>query len=96
LTSDSNTENSLYAYVLALIFGVYLGISETLQRAIIPKYVSSKLRGTAYGLYNLVAGVTFFVANVSFGFLLDNYNLNSATVYSIGLSIAAIIGMLFF
>jgi MFS family permease len=90
------TENSLYAYVLALIFGVYLGISETVQRAIIPKYVSSKLRGTAYGLYNLVAGVTFFVANVSFGFLWDNYNLNSATLYSIASSIAAIIGMLFF
>ena len=90
------TENSLYAYVLALIFGVYLGISETVQRAIIPKYVSSKLRGTAYGLYNLVAGVSFFVANVSFGFLWDNYNLNSATFYSIALSIAAIIGMLLF
>jgi MFS family permease len=90
------TENSLYAYVLALIFGVYLGISETVQRAIIPKYVSSKLRGTAYGLYNLVAGVTFFVANVSFGFLWDNYNLNSATFYSIAISIAAIIGMLLF
>ncbi len=53
-------DNSLYAYILALGFGLYLGISETVQRAVIPKYVSPELRGTAYGLYNLVSGVCFF------------------------------------
>ena len=52
--------NPLSAYILALIFGTYLGIGETVQRAIIPKYVPSEMRGTAYGLYYLVAGVTFF------------------------------------
>ena len=61
--------NSLYAYILAAIFGLYLGISETVQRAIIPRYVISELRGTAYGFYNVVAGTTFFVANVVFGIL---------------------------
>jgi MFS family permease len=91
-----SSESPLYAYVLASIFGLYLGISETVQRAIIPKYVSSEFRGTAYGLYYLVAGVTFFIANVIFGFLWDNYNLNMATLYSIILSIVAIIGMVVF
>jgi MFS family permease len=91
-----SSESPLYAYVLASIFGLHLGISETVQRAIIPKYVSSEFRGTAYGLYYLVAGVTFFIANVIFGFLWDNYNLNMATLYSIILSIVAIIGMIVF
>jgi MFS family permease len=63
--------NILYAYILAAIFGLYLGISETVQRAVIPRYVSSELRGTAYGLYNVVAGTTFFVANV----VLDIYGI---------------------
>jgi MFS family permease len=90
------TENPLYAYILASVFGIYFGITETVQRAIIPKYVSSELRGTAYGLYNLVAGVTFFVANVIFGFLWDDYNLNIATLYSMVLSVVAIIGMFIF
>ena len=46
--------NTLYAYILAAIFGLYIGISETVQRAVNPRYVASELRGTAYGLYNVV------------------------------------------
>jgi MFS family permease len=87
------SENSLYAFVLAAIFGLYMGISETVQRAVVPRYVSSELRGTAFGVYNLVLGTSFFVSNVIFGFLWDNYNLSTAVVYSIVLTSAAITGM---
>jgi len=88
--------NTLYAYVLAVIFGLYMGISETVQRAVIPGYVASELRGTAYGLYNLVIGTTFFVANVAFGFLWDNYGLTAAVSYSVITAIAAVSGMFMF
>lgn len=87
------SENSLYAFVLAAIFGLYIGISETVQRAVVPRYVSSELRGTAFGVYNVVLGTSFFVSNVVFGFLWDNYNLSTAVVYSIVLTSAAITGM---
>ena len=90
------SESPLSAYILALIFGTYLGIGETVQRAIVPKYVPSEMRGTAYGLYYLVAGITFFVANVVFGFLWDTYSLNIAVTYSLVLSVGAIIGMFVF
>ncbi|MBA3750575.1 MAG: MFS transporter [Nitrosopumilus sp.] len=90
------TDNYLYAYILALIFGLYLGISETVQRAVIPKYVSPELRGTAYGLYNLVSGICFFVSNITFGLLWDIYGINLATFYSVSLSIIAITGMSIF
>ncbi len=88
--------NTLYAYVLAAIFGLYVGISETVQRAVIPRYVASELRGTAYGLYNLIIGTTFFVANVVFGFLWDKYSLTAAVSYSVITAIAAISGMFMF
>jgi MFS-type transporter involved in bile tolerance (Atg22 family) len=91
-----SADYSLYAFVLAVIFGLYIGISETVQRAVVPKYVSSELRGTAFGLYNVVIGAGFFVSNISFGFLWDNYNLIIAALYSIVLSTAAIIGMFVF
>ncbi len=39
-----SADNSLYAFVLAVVFGLYLGISETVQRAVIPKHVSPELR----------------------------------------------------
>jgi MFS family permease len=96
LMAMSSAENSLYAFVLAAIFGLYIGISETVQRAVVPRYVSSEFRGTAFGVYNVVLGTSFFVSNVIFGFLWDNYNLIIAAVYSIVLSSAAIIGMFVF
>jgi MFS family permease len=90
------TGNSLYAYVLAAVFGIYMGISETLQRAVIPRYISSQLRGTAYGIYNLVIGSGYFISNVVFGFLWDRYSLGIGVYYSIITSLAAITGMVLF
>ncbi len=88
--------NLSYASILAVIFGLYVGISETVQRAIIPKYVTSELRGTAYGLYSVVTGVCFFVSNITFGFIWDIYDINMAVVYSLSISLSAIIGMIVF
>jgi MFS family permease len=84
------------AYILAIVFGLYVGISETVQRAVIPKYVSSEKRGTAYGFYSLVSGVCFFVSNLTFGFIWDNYDISIAVTYSVSLSLSAIIGMFIF
>jgi MFS family permease len=86
--------NYLYAYYLALVFGLYVGISETVQRAVIPKYVSASLRGTAYGLYNLVTGTCLFVCNITFGYIWDNYSINLAILYSLFFSLCAIGGMI--
>jgi MFS family permease len=88
--------NALYAYVLATIFGAYMGVSETVQRAVVPRYVAPELRGTAFGLYNLVVGASFFASNIIFGFLWDNYGLASAAYYSIATTSIAICAMLVF
>ena len=90
------TGNSSYAFVLAGVFGLYLGISETVQRAIVPKYVPSELRGTAFGIYNLILGASFFVSNVVFGFLWDNHSLSTAVIYSTVLASIAIVMMFVF
>ena len=50
-------------------------------------------RGTAYGLYSLVTRVCFFVSNITFGFMWDNYDIHMAVTYSVSLSFCAIIGM---
>jgi MFS family permease len=88
--------NALYSYLLAGVFGVYMGISETVQRAVIPRYVSSELRGTAFGLFNIVIGAGFFVGNVVFGFLWDDFGLSEAVSYSAVLTTMAIVSMLVF
>ena len=90
------SSNFLYSFLLASMFGLYMGISETVQRAIVPRYVTSELRGTAFGIYTLVLGAMFFVSNIVFGFLWDNYSLNAAGTYSMILTSIAIVGMILF
>jgi hypothetical protein len=58
--------------------------------------IASELRGTAYEIYNVVIGFSFFISNIVFGFLLDKYSLNIASYYSMTFALAGIIGMLVF
>lgn len=88
--------NALYAYVVAAVFGAYMGVSETVQRAVVPRFVPPELRGTAFGLYNLVVGGSFFASNILFGLLWDNYGLASAVSYSMITTLAAMCAMLIF
>lgn len=87
---EGGRSSFLYAYVLAAVFGIYMGISETLQRAIIQRHIPPELRGTAYGIYNLVIGSGFFVSNIVFGYLWDNFSLIIAILYSMLFTSAAI------
>lgn len=88
--------NFLYAFVIALIYGIYVGITETVQRAVLPKYVDSNLRGTAYGLYSLIIGVGFFIGNILFGYLWDAYSLDVSISFSSIFVASAMIGMTVF
>ena len=88
--------NFIYAFVLASVYGLYVGITETVQRAIIPKYVDSTVRGTAYGIYNLIIGSSFFIGNIVFGYLWDTYGLTVAISFSSVFVTTAILGMIVF
>lgn len=78
----SEKTNIYYIISIPLIYGLYVGISETVQRALISKYVSVQYRGTAFGFYGLLVGVCLLVGNVIFGFLWDGYGIHVALIYS--------------
>ena len=88
--------NGAVALLVAVVYGAYLGIVETVQRALIPDYVGQNLRGTAYGVYYLLVGSAFFVSNAVVGTLWEIYGSSAAATYSIILSVAAISAMLLF
>jgi MFS family permease len=83
-------------FIMAAIFGLYIGISETVQRAIIPKYTTNELKGTAYGIYYLFIGISFLIANAVFGTLWEQFGAQSAFAYSLIMSGLAIIGTIIF
>lgn len=69
---------------------------ETLQRAVVSVYVGPEMCATAFGLYYMVIGLCFFVCNTIFGLLWDTFNFDMAAIYSVSLSVVAIVGMLIF
>ena len=84
------------ALVVAVLFGLYQGIVNTVTRAMIPKYVKPNLVGTAYGIYYLVAGFSFLLANLIVGFLWSNFGPNLSVLYSIALTISSLFGFAIF
>jgi len=88
--------NPFNAFIVALAYGVYQGIVETVQRALVPRYAPEDLRGTAYGVYYLTVGLSFLVANFVVGFLWDTAGRQAAFTYSLVTSIAAMLALLLF
>jgi len=85
-----------YALLIAAAYGIYFGIVETVQRALIPEYSSTDARATAYGIYYFVVGLSFLAANTIVGALWEYIGAQAAFTYSLIMSAAGIIGMVSF
>jgi MFS family permease len=88
--------NGFDAFLVAVFYGAYFGIIETVQRALVPEYVDRNLVGTAYGIYYLIVGSAFFVSNAVVGSLWEYFGASIASTYSIVTSVVAIVFMMLF
>ena len=86
----------LVALSVAVMFGLYQGIVNTVTRAMIPKYVKSNLVGTAYGLYYLMSGFSFLAANLIVGLLWNNFGSSLSVLYSAALTTTSLLGFSIF
>lgn len=59
-------------YAAAILFGVSIGIQETVLRAVVADRIHISKRGTAYGIFNTVYGAGFFIGGVLVGWLYEN------------------------
>ena len=81
---------------VAVLFGLYQGIVNTVTRALVPKYVQPSLVGTAYGIYYLVSGFSFLLANLLIGLLWNSFGPSLSVLYSAALTIASLLGFAIF
>jgi len=58
-------------WVLFLVYGIYFGLAEGAEKALVADLVRPEQRGTAYGLYNLAFGITVFPASFLMGMIWD-------------------------
>lgn len=85
-----------YAILMAVLFGSYLGISDPVQRAIIPDFTSPEFKGTAYAIYYLTIGACSFISNAAFGLLWTVIGSTAAFQYSIVTSTLGFIALVVF
>jgi MFS family permease len=84
---------SWQAWVLFGVYGVFFGLTEGTERALVADLVPLARRGTAYGWYNLTIGIGALPASVVFGMLWDHYGSRTAFHFGAALALAAALGM---
>ena len=75
----------------AALWGLHMGLTQGLLAALVASAAPAYLRGTAFGVFNLVAGVALLVASVLAGFLWDAYG--PAFTFYAGAAFTALAGV---
>jgi MFS family permease len=88
----SEATTSLHAWLLFAAYGLFYGLTEGVVKAFVADMVPPELRGTAFGIYNFVIGVTALPASLLCGFLWQRYS--SAAALGTGAALAAFAGIL--
>lgn len=81
--------SALSVWVLFVIYGIYFGLVEGAEKALVADLVRPEQRGTAYGLYNLAFGITVFPASLMMGLLWSFSGPALAFVVSATIGLAA-------
>jgi len=81
--------NQFSVWVLFLIYGIYFGLAEGAEKALVADLVRPEQRGTAYGLYNLAFGITVLPASLLMGALWDWRGPETAFLVSAALGATA-------
>ena len=83
------TASETTTVVVFLVYGVYYGLTEGAEKALVADLVPPSLRGTAFGWYNAVVGVGALLASVGFGFVWTRVSPAAAFFMGATLALAA-------
>ncbi|MBI5701257.1 MFS transporter [Candidatus Saganbacteria bacterium] len=71
----------IYAWLLFAIYGVVSAVTNMTPRAMVADYISSELRGTAYGIYYMVIGLIALPTSAIAGLLWDRFGAEIPFLY---------------
>jgi MFS family permease len=80
-------------WLLFAAYGIYYGIVEGAARAFVADLVPAERRGTAYGLYHGVVGLTLLPASLIAGWLWDSVSPAATFYLGAGLAFAAMLAL---
>ena len=78
----------------AALWGLHMGLTQGLLSALVADTAPSRLRGTAFGIFNLVAGIALILASLIAGLLWDRVGAAATFLAGGGFALLAGIGVL--
>lgn len=81
---------------LFVLYGFYSALTDSSQKAMISDIVSKDLKGTGYGLYHAVLGITLLPASLIAGILYDKVNSDAPFYFGAAMALLATILMTIF
>ncbi len=80
-----------HAWALFAVYGLFFGLTEAPEKALVAALAPPGVRGRAFGAYHFVIGLAAFPASLLFGVLWDAYGPRAAFLYGAGLALAAVL-----
>lgn len=74
-----------------VLWGLHMGLSQGLLATLIADTAPKSLKGTAFGVFNLMTGLTVLVGNVAAGWLWDAHGSGATFLAGVGLSAVTIL-----
>jgi MFS family permease len=75
------------------LWGIHMGITQGLLARMVADSAPARLRGTAYGFFNLVCGISMLIASAIAGLLWDKYGASFTFYTGASFSGVALIGL---
>src|SRR5204862_7291562 len=69
----ANARSTTIVFAGTAVWGVHMGLTQGVFAALVASTAPADLRGTAFGLFNLVSGVALLAASVLAGWLWDAF-----------------------
>ncbi|SCM72093.1 MFS transporter [Desulfovibrio sp. 86] len=93
---SATEKNTGALFLLFGLYGLFMGATEGVEKALVVDLVAEDRRGTAFGWFNLTTGLFLLPASVLFGFLYQGISPTCAFLFSGCCAIAAALLLIFF
>jgi MFS family permease len=84
-----------HAWILFAVYGIFYGMTEGTEKALVADIVPARRRGSAFGWYNLAIGLGALPASLIFGRIWDTAGAQTAFVFGASLALVAAVMMTF-
>jgi MFS family permease len=83
----------LHAWLLFAAYGIFFGLTEGVEKALVADLVPPAVRGAAFGWYNLAIGIGALPASLVFGAIWDRAGSAAAFGFGASLALLAALGL---